>query len=267
MCLTSRLNTAAARSASEEFPGPDHQQKEAADYPSPKGTDKDEEIIKVYDGNSSMKRRTFRTITIPRNATREQIVAAALRAFHIHDDPRHYIITDVYDPNEKELGEFMPVPSLTRREGKRAGIYLRYRPPNPSEGSIRIYPGKLNVNDTYRVIPVTNDTSVEEVMVSTLDEFGLDSHDINRYRLVEVSLEKGAVHERTMDNNESPWEIVKNVARESVRQKENTRFYLQTKDEVYCSNVAIFVCNLPPNLSQVQYETILVRLLGKRKCI
>lgn len=74
-----------------------------------------------------------------------------------------------------------------------------------------------------------------------------------------------AVHERTMDNQECPWEIIKNVARESVRRKENTRFYLQTKDEVYCSNVAIFVGNLPPNLSERQYERILVDLLGKRK--
>lgn len=62
-----------------------------------------------------------------------------------------------------------------------------------------------------------------------------------------------------------PQEIIKNVARESVKQKENTRFYLQTKDEVYCSSVAIFVGNLPPNLSQRQYEKILTDLLKKRK--
>ena len=61
------------------------------------------------------------------------------------------------------------------------------------------------MNDTYREIEVTNDTSVEDVMKCALNEFGLDSKDINRYRLVEVSLEKGAVHERTMDNHESPW--------------------------------------------------------------
>ncbi len=47
------------------------------------------------------------------------------------------------------------------------------------------------MTDTYRVIPVTIDTSVEEVMVSALDQFGLDSGDLNRYRLVEVSLDKG----------------------------------------------------------------------------
>jgi len=49
----------------------------------------------------------------------------------------------------------------------------------------------ISVTDTYRVIPVTIDTSVEEVMVSALDQFGLDSGDLNRYRLVEVSLDKG----------------------------------------------------------------------------
>lgn len=43
-----------------------------------------------------MKRKTFRSITISRNATKDQIVAACLRAFHIHDDPRDYIITDAY---------------------------------------------------------------------------------------------------------------------------------------------------------------------------
>ena len=68
-----------------------------------------------------------------------------------------------------------------------------------------------------------------------------------------------------MDNQECPWEIIKNVARDSVRRKENTRFYLQTKDDVYCSNVAIFVGNLPPNLQERQYERILVDLLGKRE--
>lgn len=47
------------------------------------------------------------------------------------------------------------------------------------------------MTDTYRVIQITLDTTVEEVMVAALDQFGLDSVEINRYRLVEVSQEKG----------------------------------------------------------------------------
>lgn len=38
---------------------------------------------------------------------------------------------------------------------------------------------------------MTDDTSVEEVMLTSLNEFGLDPKFINRYRLVEVSLDKG----------------------------------------------------------------------------
>ncbi|XP_049273173.1 diacylglycerol kinase theta isoform X1 [Rhipicephalus sanguineus] len=252
------------KSISEEFSSTgDLKSKEFDDYPSPKEKDKDEEIIKVYDGNASMKRRMFRTITVSRNATREQIIGAALRAFHISGDPKHYYITDVYDPNEKELGDFMPVQSLTRREGKRPAIFLRYRPPNPDQGYVKVFPGKLRSADIYRVIPVTSDTSVEEIMIQALEKFGLDSSDINKFRLSEVTLDKGSVHERVMDNQEGPWVLLKNIARESIRQKDLTRFYLQQKEDCYSSSVALFVGNLPPNLSQRQYEKILVDLLGK----
>lgn len=253
-----------ARSISEEFSSTgDLKSKEFDDYPSPKEKDKDEEMIKVYDGNASMKRRMFRTITVSRNATREQIIGAALRAFHISGDPKHYYITDVYDPNEKELGDFMPVQSLTRREGKRPAIFLRYRPPNPDQGYVKVFPGKLRSADIYRVISVTSDTSVEEIMIQALEKFGLDSSDINKFRLSEVTLDKGSVHERVMDNQEGPWELLRNIARESIRQKDLTRFYLQQKEDCYSSSVALFVGNMPPNLSQRQYEKILVDLLGK----
>lgn len=43
-----------------------------------------------------MRKRIFRTIAISRSATKDQLIAASLRAFHIHDDPRYYILTDVY---------------------------------------------------------------------------------------------------------------------------------------------------------------------------
>lgn len=85
-----------------------------------------------------MKRRMFRTITVARSASREAIIAAALRAFHVSGDPKHYVITDVFDPAEKELADFMPVQSLTRREGKRPAIFLRYKPPNPDQGFVKV---------------------------------------------------------------------------------------------------------------------------------
>lgn len=45
------------------------------------------EMIKVYDGNNSLRRRIFRVIPVPRQATTEQVLTLALRAFHITKDP------------------------------------------------------------------------------------------------------------------------------------------------------------------------------------
>lgn len=307
--------------------------------------DRDEEIVKVYDGNSSLKKRSFRLISVPKLIGRDQLIAACLRAFYIHDDVSHYALIDITEGSgERELRADEPYPIVSlingvssaplygsnaaaiqsaaslaisagtnqpggggggstggtgsKRENKQAmmmkqqqqlmlqqqqqlqhqhqhqhshqlqqppALLLRYRPPDSFMGTIRIYPGRLNVTDlTYSSVMVTSDTSVDDVMKQALDKFRLKSNDLNRYRLVEVSLDKGSsVHERTMDNQECPWEIIKNVARESVRQKENTRFYLQQQDEVYCSSVAIFVGNLPANLSQKQYESMLMEHLGK----
>jgi len=229
--------------------------------------DKDEELLRVYDGNSSMKKRSFRLISVHRSSKREAIIAACLRAFYIHDDITHYVIYDITD-GEREIDEQYSLGNILSKRDKQLrppSILLRYRPPDSSMGFIKVYPGRLNVSDmTHCQVAVTSDTSVDEIMVQALEKFKLRTNDRNRYRLVEVSLDKGSsVHERTMDNQECPWEIIKNVARESVRQKENTRFYLKQQDEVYCSSVAIFVGNMPPNLSQKQYESMIMEHLGK----
>lgn len=249
--------------------------------------DKDEEFLRVYDGNSSLKKRAFRQISVHKSISREQLIAACLRTFYIHDDVSHYALVDITD-GEHDLEDWQPLVAYYASQAAAASglgnkssqpaqskgatcikepisLLLRYRPPDPTMGFIKVYPGKLNVTElTYCNVPVTNDTSVSECMREALDKFRLRQTDLARYRLVEVSLDKGSsVHERTMDNQECPWEIIKNIARESVRQKENTRFYLQQQDEVYCSSVAIFVGNLPSNLSQKQYQTIVLGILGK----
>ena len=86
------------------------------------------EIIKVFDGNWSLRRRTFRLITVSKTASLDCILAASLKAFHIRRDPSHFYLTDAYAAEEKELTDPMPLPtSLLRREGKRPALFLRLR--------------------------------------------------------------------------------------------------------------------------------------------
>lgn len=53
------------------------------------------EMIKVYDGNNSLRRRIFRVISVPRQATTEQVLTSALRAFHILKDPSTHLSSTI----------------------------------------------------------------------------------------------------------------------------------------------------------------------------
>lgn len=71
------------------------------------------------------------------------------------------------------------------------------------------------------------------------------------------------VTERVLSWNERPWEIMKQLGKDSIRQMELMRFYLQLKQDPHGPNLALFVGNLPPNLSERNYENILTEFLGK----
>lgn len=63
--------------------------------------------------------------------------------------------------------------------------------------------------------------------------------------------------------DEKPWEIVKLLGKDSIRQMELMRFYLQLKQDPHGPNLALFVGNLPPGLSERNYENMLTEFLGK----
>lgn len=56
---------------------------------------------------------------------------------------------------------------------------------------------------------------------------------------------------------------MKQLGKDSIRQMELMRFYLQLKQDPHGPNLALFVGNLPPNLSERNYENILTEFLGK----
>lgn len=66
-----------------------------------------------------------------------------------------------------------------------------------------------------------------------------------------------------LDLEERPWKMLKEHARDSVRQMENVRFHMQLAEDPHGPTVALFVGNLPPNLSQRQYEKCLMDNLGE----
>ena len=53
------------------------------------------------------------------------------------------------------------------------------------------------------------------------------------------------------------------VLQESLRQNRMTRFYLQQKEDPHGPSISLYLGNLPTELSQRQYEKILLEIIGK----
>ncbi|XP_032687987.1 diacylglycerol kinase theta isoform X7 [Odontomachus brunneus] len=267
-----RKEVLAPRSISEEFSsdaryrdnGEPAQCTHGRDPRSPKEKDDkergDEEMIKVYDGNNSLRRRIFRVISVPRQATTEQVLTSALRAFHITKDPSNFYLTDLYATEETELCDPTPVLNLNRKEGKRPAVFLRFK--NNNSGEVRVYPGKLQVSESFCTVPVFEKTTVADLISEALEKFGLQNFNCDDYRCSEILLDRG-VTERVLSWDEKPWDIVKQLGKDSIRQMELMRFYLQLKQDPHGPNLALFVGNLPPNLSERSYENMLIEFLGK----
>lgn len=137
-----------------------------------------------------------------------------------------------------------------------------FRDRDNDKGEVRVYPGKLQVSQAFCTMPVDSSTTVGDLIREALNRFGREDYNCEDYRCSEVLLDRG-VTERVLSWNERPWEIMKELGKDSIRQMELMRFYLQLKQDPHGPNLALFVGNLPPNLSERNYENILTDFLGK----
>ncbi|CAI9728874.1 diacylglycerol kinase theta-like isoform X1 [Octopus vulgaris] len=226
-----------------------------------KDKDSDAEIIRVFDGNNTMKRRLYRTISVNKNAPTHVILEAALKTFHISDDPKNYYVTEASEYGEKELDENSPFRlQLTTPDGKRPSIFLRYKDKDPDKGYIKVYSGGLKVSVGSKFVPINKDTTTDMVIRTALRKFGLEKNP-EKYNLIEVLLDKG-VSERMLDREERPWELIQQARKDSLRQNRMTRFYIQQTEDPHGPTISLFVGNLPCGLSQRQYEKILLDIIG-----
>uniref|UniRef100_A0AAR5PUN9 Diacylglycerol kinase n=2 Tax=Dendroctonus ponderosae TaxID=77166 RepID=A0AAR5PUN9_DENPD len=246
---------------SEENTQPHGSAKEKQDKQKKGDEERDEEFIKVFDGDSSLRRRLFRVIAVNRQAGLNQVLVQALRAFHITKDPDQFYLTDLYSEDEDVLHDPTPVLKLHRKEGKRPATFLRFKGRDNYSGEVRVYPGKLKISQAFCTIPVDSKTTVGDLMKESLARFDLD-YQFEELRCLEVLLDRG-VTERVLSWNERPWDIMKSLGHDSIRQMELMRFYLQLRKDPHGPNVALFIGSLPPNLSERLYENILTDLLGK----
>ncbi|KAF7632253.1 Diacylglycerol kinase [Meloidogyne graminicola] len=223
----------------------------------------DQLLLRIFDGNSSLRNKISKTAYVPKTASCDQIRDIAMRRFHICDSNRenYYITQAPHEPGDEEepLEDPIPLRNVKKPEGKCAQVFLRYRDDDPDKAIVRIHGGWLRIPCEYTDIVVTGRMCVQECIQEALENFGLDGTTWNRYNLQEVSLEKG-VAERTINPQEEMLQLVRNLKKDSLRRSHVVRFYIQEKEDPH--DHAVFVSNLPPSRSQRQYERILLKLLS-----
>jgi diacylglycerol kinase (ATP) len=133
-------------------------------------------------------------------------------------------------------------------------------------GVIRVYARRLKVANPSLTIPVSSTITTEQVIKEALARFRLEDLENDSspaYQLVKVTLEAGTVTETILSPDDIPWQVLKRRGHESVRLMELTRFYLELQKDPHGPEVAMFIGNLPANLSQKQYEILLMEFLDE----
>ncbi len=82
-----------------------------------KDKENDEETIKVYDGYGALRKRLFRTITVHKMCSKDELLLAAMRAYMVTQDSRNFYLLDVYANAEGDRDEEIedPQPVQVRR--------------------------------------------------------------------------------------------------------------------------------------------------------
>nr|CAG4640613.1 EOG090X00MP [Eulimnadia texana] len=208
--------------------------------------------------NNNSARRHWRLLTVPKLCNQIQLPHATLFS---HNESSDFYVADIYGDLDKEITESFPVNTLIRPDGRKPGLLLGFRE-NIDTGWARVHAGRLNISECPKLVPVSSGTSAANLLSESLPLFGLENCSPDSFVVAEVIIDRG-VSERILEKDENPWESLKQIGRDSLRQMQRTRYYIQMKEDTSNQSLAVFVSNLPSNLSQRQYEKILVDILGK----
>ncbi|XP_022106252.1 diacylglycerol kinase theta-like isoform X2 [Acanthaster planci] len=231
----------------------------------------DGQLLRIYDGMTSVRRKSSHTVSVAKDASAVQVVEAAMRALHISDNPNLYYLAETSENEsegqERRIGDTEHAGQLSKQLGvKIPSLILRYQETKAKKGLIKVYPGLMKVPVEYVTVSITSYISVKEIIEMALHKFGLEDEDPDMFSLVELVIEHD-IHEREMDRDECPWPQLIKARRNSLLQMRQTRYQLKRTDEKKPINAAqMFVGNLPINLSEFKYKYIIKHLLEEAGC-
>ncbi|XP_010343465.3 diacylglycerol kinase theta isoform X2 [Saimiri boliviensis] len=225
--------------------------------------------MKIFDGDDAVRRSQFRLITVPRLASAEEVLEAALRAHHIPEDPGHLELRPL-PPSSQACDAWAggkAESAVISEEGRSPGSgeatpeawVIRALP--RTQEVLKIYPGWLKVGVAYVSVRVTQQSTAQSVVLEVLPLLGRQAEGPESFQLVEVAM--GCRHvQRTVLADEQPLLArLRDIRQVSVRQLSQTRFYVAESRNV-AAHISLFVGGLPPGLAPEEYSSLLLEAVA-----
>ncbi|XP_028638236.1 diacylglycerol kinase theta isoform X2 [Grammomys surdaster] len=236
-------------------------------------TESTKQTLKIFDGNDSMRKNQFRLVTVSRLAHHEEVMEAALRAYYISEDPKDFQLQalplTILSGNAQALGK-----AGTTEEEANKGSGPRDSVPEAwvirslprTQEILKIYPGWLRVGMAYVSVHVNSQSTAKSVVQEVLPLFGRQGEDQERFQLIEVLMGSRQVQRTVLADEEPLLDRLWDIRQTSVRQVNQTRFYV-AETRAVAPRVSLFVGGLPPGLSSQDYSNLLHEAMATKAAV
>ncbi|KAM6924235.1 diacylglycerol kinase theta [Xenentodon cancila] len=253
--------------------GCSHEQDNSDDVDSSAATSKDgppstpesgKQFLKVFDGDDALKRGVFRLVSVCRSTRNEEVVEAALRAFYLPDDPQNFKLHEVGGLQRLHNDDILnrngsgPDNRSPLKDGGDAWILTAK---TQDADVIKVYPGWARCGSSWVSVSVSDKSTAASVLSEVLARLDRQSEDPSNFSLQEVYMSSKQVQRLTLSPLENILEKLQEIRKLSLRQMNQTRFYV-VENRNRTVQVNLLIGGLLPLLTKEEYIQLIQEQLA-----
>ncbi|KAM9377213.1 diacylglycerol kinase theta [Pholidichthys leucotaenia] len=224
----------------------------------PAAPESGKQLLKVFDGDDSLKRGCFRSVSVIRATRNEEVVEAALRAFYIPDDPKDFDLQEVGGLQRLQSDDILnrnggPDNRGSLKDGGDSWL-LRSKQRDPE--NVRVYAAWSSAGALFVSVSVSQDSTVSSVLAEVLSKMHRQGEDVSNFSLQEVYMSSKQVQRQTLTPQEKILDKLQEIRKVSLRQMNQTRFYV-VENRNRSVQVELLIGGLPPLLTKEEYARIM----------
>ncbi|XP_015228773.1 PREDICTED: diacylglycerol kinase theta [Cyprinodon variegatus] len=214
------------------------------------------QLIKVYDGDDSVKRGFFRLIHTSRGMKNEE-VEAALRAFYLPEDPHHFQLEEFSSLQHHHSDDLLNqnASSLENRNSAKNGGDARLLRAKPRrDDMIKVHAAWSRPSSS--TVTVLETSTAASIVSEVLPHLGRQDEDSSKFSLQEVYMSSKQVQRQTLSPQEKIVDKLQEIRKLSLRQMNQTRFYV-VENKNRAVQVDLLILGLPPLLAKEEQTRLL----------